>query len=164
MLLSFVPLFSPCIVRFAITGHTPCYNKSKLPTHTLCSVWCVYGNVCVTHRHIWISKSVCVCLCQGSAFAFELSPSCVASHGCPILPALLSFSLIICLIDVKAKRDRDEKRGREEEKGMISEEKRISLQLVRLFFSFTKKAAVGDSVPSPMTCWMCVCKWMERGD
>lgn len=75
-MLSFVVLLSPCIVRFAITDFSP-------PPHALHSVfWCVYVTVYVTHRHIWISKFVCVCLCQGSFL--PLNTPCVAFHGCPI--------------------------------------------------------------------------------
>lgn len=64
--------------------HTHLHTHARTHTHMPCSS--VYGNVCVTHRHIWIWKSVCVCLCQGGSGAFlSLNcPSCVASPGCPI--------------------------------------------------------------------------------
>lgn len=101
MACSFVALLSPCIVRFAI--------RLQPPLHTVQCVWCVYGNVCVTHRHIWISKSVCVCLCQCSDFAFEHSFLC----GLPWMPywESLSLSLIICLMSKRKDTERKKREG-----------------------------------------------------
>lgn len=65
-------------------------------------------------------QSLFVCVCVRVQFLPLNSPSCVASHGCPVG----TLSLIVCLIDVKAKRDREEKEGGGEEKGMISEKKK----------------------------------------
>lgn len=47
-------------------------------------LWCVYANVCVMLKRIWISKFICVCLCWGLVFfLWELLlvwPPIVRSH------------------------------------------------------------------------------------
>lgn len=136
-LLPFVPPLSPCIVRFAITGHTPCYHKSKLPAHmhTHCAV-CLRG-MFVLHTDIFGYQSLLVCVCVRVQFLPLNSPSCVASRGCPI--GTFSLSLIICLIDVRAKRHKE---------ALISEKKKKNQNLiaapVAALFSH-QKANVGDS-------------------
>lgn len=98
----------------------------------LCSVWCVY-TMFVFHTDIFGYQSLFVCVCVRVQFLPLNSLRLVW----PPIDALLglSFSLIICLIDVNAKKKRQRgKIGREEEKkGMISEKKKkknISLWLV----------------------------------
>lgn len=136
LLLWFVLMCSPSVVDIV---HTFGCNKSEVPTHThthtVCSVFCVYGSVCVTHGHIWISKSVCVCLCQGSVWAFELLPSCVASHGCPM--GTLSSSIWLMSEWNQTGRREGKKRERNEE-GREETTVKTNPSTASVFCSFTK--------------------------
>lgn len=123
-------------------------NPNSLYTLALCSVWCVYGNVCVTHGHIWISKSVCVCLCQGSVLVFELPVLC----GLPWMPYWdsLSLSSSVWLMS-KQKRDREGKR----EGGKRRRRRRE--WLVRRRNNLLAVAVCDCSFHSPKGCswWLC---------
>lgn len=144
-------MYSKVCHLWAFTLLNPNSLHAHTHTHTLCSV--SKGNVCVTHGHIWISKSACVCVCVRVQFLPLNSLLLVW----PPMDALLglSLSLIICLIDVKAKRHKE---------GLISDKKKIKilLWLLWLLISFTKKPNVGDS----LCLWPpCMCEWwMKRGD
>lgn len=156
LLLWFVLMCSPSVVDIV---HTFGCNKSEVPTHThthtVCSVFCVYGSVCVTHGHIWISKSVCVCLCQGSVWAFELFPSCVASHGCPM--GTLSSSIWL-MSEWNQTGRREEKKKRKKRGGKRGDycENKSQHSFCVLFIH--QNGAVSDSVSSSLTCWVHVCK------